>query len=145
MDQVGYITSINGNIAEISIKRSSSCGDKCGSCKGGCSVQGISVKSKNTLGAKVGDYVEIRTQTNIVLKSAFIVYILPLIMLIIGVFIGITVFEKLGFENYESLGFIVGLIFLSISYFVLKSIDKRIKNKNQINFEIVNIVNNKRI
>ena len=145
MDQVGYITNINGDIAEISVKRSSSCGDKCSSCKGGCSVQGMSIKSKNTLGAKVGDYVEIRTQTNIVLKSAFIVYVLPLVMLIIGVFIGITIFANLGYNNYESLGFVVGLIFLGMSYILLKVIDKRIKDKNQINFEIVNIINNKNI
>ena len=144
MDQIGYITSINGDIAEISIKRSSSCGDKCGSCKGGCSVQGMSVKTKNTLGAKVGDYVEIRTQTSIVLKSAFLVYVLPLIMLIMGVLIGVTIFEKLGYVNYESLGFILGLVFLGLSYVVLKSMDKRFKDKNKIDFEIVNIVNNKR-
>lgn len=139
MDQVGYVTKINGDLAEISVRRSSACGHSCDSCKGGCSVQGITIISKNVVGARVGDYVEIKTQTSAVLKSAFILYIIPLSMMIVGVLAGIKIFQKLGFASYESWGFLLGVIFLGLSYILLKIIDRKAKQKNEISFEITTI------
>jgi len=144
MNQLGYVTKIKGDTAEISVKRSSACGDNCGSCEGGCDVQGVSIMSKNTIGAKVGDYVEIRTQTSTVLKSVFILYIIPLIMMIAGITIGINIFKSLGVKNYELLGFSIGVLFLAFSYVLLRTIDRKAKQKKEISFEIVNIVKSNR-
>ncbi|RKD34640.1 SoxR reducing system RseC family protein [Thermohalobacter berrensis] len=141
MNQIGYIVSTKGNIAEVDIRRSSACGDKCGSCSGGCNAPKIRVKMKNTLGAEKGDLVEIKTKTNVVLKSAFIVYVVPLIIMILSIFAGINGFKSLGFSNYESLGFLTGLFSLGLSYIILKNIDKKIKEKNSLNFEMVKIIN----
>lgn len=139
MNQVGYVTKVDGDLAEVSVQRSSACGHNCGSCKGGCSVQGVSIISKNVIGAKVGDYVEIRTNTEVVLKSAFILYAIPLIMLITGVLVGINIFQKVGFSNYEFLGFLLGVAFLGLSYILLRVIDRKTKQKKEISFEVINI------
>lgn len=140
MEQIGYVNKIDGNTAQVVVRRVSLCGDKCTSCKGSCNVPGISVNIENVLGAKEGDFVEVRMKTKTVLKSAFLVYAIPLVMLIIGITAGISIFKNLGFSNYESYGFLTGLIFLGISYIVLRKIDNYIKKKNSLVFEMVRII-----
>ncbi|KGG81500.1 positive regulator of sigma(E),RseC/MucC [Caloranaerobacter azorensis H53214] len=140
MDQIGFVSRIEGDRAEVIVRRVSSCGDKCTSCKGGCSVPGIKTTIKNTLGAKPGDYVEIRMNTSIVLKSAFLVYVLPLILMIFGISLSIYLFKNMGYSNYENLGFIAGLLFLGFSFIILRLYDKKIKKNENYKFEMVRIL-----
>ncbi|SHH90624.1 positive regulator of sigma(E), RseC/MucC [Caloranaerobacter azorensis DSM 13643] len=140
MDQIGFVSRIEGDRAEVIVRRVSSCGDKCTSCKGGCSVPGIKTTIKNTLGAKPGDYVEIRMNTSIVLKSAFLVYVLPLILMIFGISLSIYLFKNMGYNNYENLGFIAGLLFLGFSFIILRLYDKKIKKNENYKFEMVRIL-----
>lgn len=140
MNQIGYVSNVDNGIAHLEVRRASACGDKCGSCGGGCSVPITKVKVKNTLRAEKGDLVEVKVQTRFILKSAFLVYIMPLIMMIAGIALGISVFQSIGIENYESLGFVVGLILLGVSFFILRVLDKKIKENNKIEFEMVKII-----
>lgn len=140
MDQIGFVSRVDGDRAEVIVRRVSSCGDKCTSCKGGCSVPGIKMTIKNTLRAKPGDYVEIRMNTNIVLKSAFLVYVLPLVLMVLGISLSIYLFKNLGYSNYENLGFITGLVFLGFSFIILKLYDKKIKKNKNYKFEMVKIL-----
>ncbi|QIB26520.1 SoxR reducing system RseC family protein [Caloranaerobacter azorensis] len=140
MDQIGFVSRIEGDRAEVIVRRVSSCGDKCTSCKGGCSVPGIKTTIKNTLGAKPGDYVEIRMNTSIVLKSAFLVYVLPLILMIFGISLSMYLFKNMGYSNYENIGFVAGLLFLGFSFIALKLYDKKIKKNENYKFEMVRIL-----
>ncbi|MBS4534226.1 SoxR reducing system RseC family protein [Clostridium sp. D2Q-14] len=140
MDQIGYVVNIKDEIAVVDIRRTSACGEKCSSCGGGCNVPAMRVNIKNTIGAKVGNFVEVEMKTKSLMKSAFIAYIVPLIMLIVGIAGGIYVFRSIGFSDYESLGFLSGLVFLVISYFILRFIDNTIKNKNSAELKIVKVL-----
>lgn len=138
MQQRGYVSRADDKEARVIIRRESACGDNCGSCGGGCDdSKSITLDIENTLSAKVGDYVIIESKSSTILKSAFIAYIMPLIFMIIGVLVGMTVFESLGYANYETIGFIIGLLFLGISYFVLKHIDNKYFRDNDGLFEMV--------
>lgn len=140
MNQIAYVSKIENDIAHLEVRRSSACGDKCSSCGGSCDIPVTRVRMKNTLKAEQGDLVEVKMETKFVLKSAFIVYIIPLVLMISGIIIGISIFESIGIGNPEAMGLLAGVILLAVSYFILRSIDKKIKNGNKIKFELVKII-----
>ena len=83
MKQEGVIKSISGELCEVVIRRKTACGDNCASC-GACRMKFQQVTAKNPLGAEVGDYVAIEMDSKKVLFSAFLVYILPILVFFIS-------------------------------------------------------------
>ena len=140
MNQVGYVRKIDNSMAILEVRRVSSCGDNCSSCGSSCDIPSTKVKVKNTLMAKEGDFVEVKMKTNVILQSAFLVYIMPLIMMIVGISFGISIFKNMGISSYESLGFLMGIIALIISFFILRIIDKKIRNSSKLEFQMIRII-----
>lgn len=141
MYQLGYISEIKEDIAEVEVKRMSACGGNCSSCGGSCSAPSMKISMKNTLNADKGDYIEISVKTDRVIFSAFIVYGIPLITMIFGIITGIKIFNNVGVSNEETYGLFMGLIFLVLSYFILKRIDNKMKERRYLIFEMKKIVN----
>ncbi len=123
MKEIGVVESTNGNLAVVSVKRNSACGDSCATCSAQCNMRGNKITARNKAGAMVGDLVTIEMSTSVVLKSAFMVYILPLLMMFLGYFYAEY---KTGNETFSLFcafgGFIVTFVFLLIW-------DKTNKNK----------------
>ena len=132
MQQTGIVQKLQHNIAEVKITRSSACGESCASC-GLCPGREAKVFAINDINAAVGDTVIINMADGKVLGAAFLVYIVPLIMLIIGYFSGHAVF------NSEALGIIMGFLFMAATFIVIIRIDRKIKRKYTP--RIVSIVN----
>lgn len=140
MEQIGFIRNTKGDMVEVEVRRISGCGGGCSSCGGSCSMPSMIISMKNSVNAKKGDYVEIRAKSEKIIKYALIVYMIPFAMLVLGIFLGINIFQSMGMDNYETYGFIIGLIFLIISYIIVKRIDNRIKGKNENVMEIIRIL-----
>lgn len=141
MEQVGFVVTTSKDMAKVVVGRTSACGENCASCGSSCNTPGVSLEVKNTLGAKPGDYVELKAQTSQILKSAAIVYLFPLLAMIIGIIGGINIFKSAGYENYETYGFIMGLVFLGLSYIILRIIDNKVKKKDKVIIEMTRILN----
>lgn len=140
MEQIGYVRRIFNDIAEVEVRRTSGCGGGCSSCGGGCSAPSITVPLKNTLKAQEGDYVEIKGEANKIIKYALILYIIPFAMLILGIVMGVGFFKSRGIGNYEMYGFLSGIIFLGISFLIVKKIDVNIQGKKESALEMVRIL-----
>lgn len=119
MEQIGYVKRTFDDMAEVEVRRISSCGGGWGSC-GGCDTPSIVVSLKNSIEAKEGDYVEIKGKANKIIKYALIMYMIPFTMLILGILLGIALFKSRGIANYEGYGFLIGLVFLIISFLIVK-------------------------
>lgn len=80
MREEGFVKSVSGNTCEVIIRRKSACGENCASCKGGCEAREQLCSAENTAGAAVGDRVVLEMDSSKILKSAFLVYILPILV-----------------------------------------------------------------
>ncbi|WIV10771.1 SoxR reducing system RseC family protein [Proteiniborus sp. MB09-C3] len=142
MEQIGFVITTNEDMAKVVVGRTSACGENCASCGSSCNTPGVSLEIRNTLGAKPGDYVELKSHTSQIIKFAAIVYLVPLLAMIAGIAGGINIFKSAGYAGYETYGFLVGLVFLGLSYIVLRIIDKKIKRKDKVIIEMTRILNN---
>ncbi len=122
MLQTGIVTKQNGGFAEVEITRSSACGESCASC-GLCPGQTAVVEAINDMGAAVGDGVIIDMADKKVLSAAFLVYIVPVIMLIAGYFAGEAIFGG------ETSGIITGFLLMIITFSIIIFTDKKRKSR----------------
>ncbi|NLV75708.1 MAG: SoxR reducing system RseC family protein [Tissierellia bacterium] len=140
MEQIGYIRNTSNGMAEVEVRRISGCGGSCSSCGGSCDVPSIIIKIENSIGAKPGDYVEIKGQSNKIIRYALIVYMIPFFMLILGIMMSTVLLKSLGINNSELYSFLIGIVFLGISFLILKRIDNSIKKKNDKAIKMVRIL-----
>ena len=139
MEQIGYIRNTSNGMAEVEVRRISGCG-VVSSCGGSCDVPSIIIKIENSIGAKPGDYVEIKGQSNKIIRYALIVYMIPFFMLILGIMMSTVLLKSLGINNSELYSFLIGIVFLGISFLILKRIDNSIKKKNDKAIKMVRIL-----
>ncbi len=80
MREQGIVTKTENGMATVLVKRKSACGDNCATCKAACSLGERGIIVKNDIDAKTGDEVAFEMDTAKVLKTAFLVYILPILV-----------------------------------------------------------------
>jgi len=141
MKSLGKVISINENNARVQLKRSSACGDSCGSCKGGCTPTTTVVEVSNEIGAKVGQTVELEMNNKNFMKAVGISYMFPLIMLVTGTLIGYGIYNSLVIKiSQEIFSFLVGMFFITISYFIVNRIDKKHRESDKLKITITKIL-----
>jgi len=140
--QVGIVRKVVRDKVEVEIARATSCGEKCASCKAGCSGTGITVRLENRLNARVGDIVRIQGQGgNIVLSAAF-TYLLPLVMLVLGMVYGGAYLQRLyPGMGADAAGLVVGLFALVLYYLVLRLAGGRLGLAGRNKPRIVEVIN----
>ena len=80
MREIGIVREAADGMCKVSVRRQSACGENCATCSATCKQKEALCIAKNTANARVGDKVVIEIATEKVLKSAFLVYILPIIV-----------------------------------------------------------------
>lgn len=115
----GIVIAINGSMAKVKASRHGDC-KNCGACPGD---QAMVIDAVNSLGAKPGQRVTFEIKQTNMLKAAFIVYILPLILIFLGAAIGTWIAAKMGqpIKLFQVLG---GIIAFALSVIYIKFFDK---------------------
>ena len=87
------VVSLNGDLATVVVKRTSAC-EGCHKSTEGCSVcslmgegRELSAKAENSVGARVGDTVEIESESKKVFFFGAVVFLFPLVMMLAGYWI----------------------------------------------------------
>lgn len=84
----------------------------------------------NDLHAKVGDRVEISVPTGSLLKLSLLVYVMPILALIVGAYVGGVWAES--FEVELTLGSILGGgLAMGITFYMLRKLDRAAQAKGQ--------------
>ena len=118
----------------------------CGSCQhnGSCGVSSLAkvfkfnknnvLKLKNTIKAKQDDWVEIAIDDSVILKSSFLVYLLPLLALVLGALILNAIFKT---EMASIIGAAIGVF---ISTLIIKNRTFNLVLQDILNPSIVKII-----
>lgn len=127
LEEIGRVVKVEGLQALVEMNRHSACAH-CGICTLG-SQDKMEILANNSLGATVQDQVKVSVSGPIILKSAFVVYIVPLFGLVLGYLLG-------RYLGGEKLGVIVGIGGVLLVLFSLHYYDRKLKKENKL---IVNI------
>ena len=86
MDQIVRVKrTYEDGTAQVICIRESACSGDCHKCSGcGAAKEAILLTAENPIGAAVGDFVNIRSETGPVLKAAAVLYMLPLVLFFAG-------------------------------------------------------------
>jgi sigma-E factor negative regulatory protein RseC len=121
---------VDSSSVEVEIARSTSCGGNCKDCGGQCSGTGMIVVLANDIGARPGDMVRIESRAGSVVSLALLVYIVPVIVMILGMVYGSRLAGSIlqGIDP-DAAGLIFGVSGLLIFFFLLRMIDRRLSAK----------------
>lgn len=114
---------LDGNQCEVMLRRHSACGH-CGQCSHG-SGEPSTFEVANTLDAGIGDMVLLEMQTGNVLKAVVVIYLLPLVNLVLGYFLGYWLNSVLQITKGESFAVASGLIVMALTFLFVRSYDRR--------------------
>ena len=114
-EEIGSVISQKDGSVRVQLNRKDVC-TGCKVCIFGADGYMTTVAT-DTLGASFGDRVKIGIQAPGQVKSAFILYILPLILFIPGYLLGARMVASFSSSNPDIGGFIGGMIFLAVTYF----------------------------
>ena len=131
----GLVIEVIDNIVNIKVGRHSDCSN-CGACPGSDSVI---ISANNKIGAKVGDKVTFEMREDNVLKGAFIVFVLPLIIAFIGVLLGGFIGKYMGF-NINVSQVIGGIAAFLLSMIFVKLFDRAATISEKSKPEIISIL-----
>ena len=92
MTERGVVVKVKGKRATVRFDRRSAC-DSCHMCAVTRDGMKVEVVIENTLGANVGDFVEVEMAQKFVLTAAVIVYLIPLVLVAFGVGVGVIFSE----------------------------------------------------
>ena len=128
MESIGIVRAKKENKIFVEFTRESACGESCEACNAKCAESEQELfEFKNTISAKVGDIVKIKTNDKSVLSYKFLVYGLPLVLFMSAITISYYFFNKMGLGNKDVLSLVMGILSFILSFIILRSID----NKNR--------------
>jgi sigma-E factor negative regulatory protein RseC len=118
MQKNGFVIRVEGECAFVSVLRPSECGDKCSNCSGSCNLKEMIVEVPNRLNAAVGDRVELKMMPEQLVRLTFLLYTMPLLIFVIGVFLGYSVAGSFGLSE-DLTGLLLGFSSMILSYLLL--------------------------
>lgn len=134
MDRTGIIVDQMGEFSKVKLLRHTACGN-CGACQLGDDQKDIMLVARNKAKANVGDMVEVSMATGGVLSAAFIMYVIPLFGLFVGLMLG-----QLFFNGNDALVALVGVLTMSLAFFIIKLNDKKFLKNEKYTAQILNIL-----
>ena len=129
MAEKGLVMQEKGDSLVIKMKRKEACA-KCRACVAGLTEKDMILEAKNMCRATVDDWVEVEISESGFLFAVGIMYGIPLIALLAGIFIGNFVLAPmLSFINPDVTSFFTGLAFTGLAYLWIRSQEDRWKEK----------------
>jgi sigma-E factor negative regulatory protein RseC len=116
MLRTGRVVQAEGETLKVCFSRMDAC-ESCGMCDAGRQETVVKLQGK----ARIGDIVEVEMPDARVLKTSIITYVIPLAMLIAGLWIGSVLWREQEFCVVLS-----GIAGLLLGYFCLKKIDRHL-------------------
>lgn len=138
MTQIATVRRLVGeNKAEVLVRRQSACGHDCASCSG-CgseSAAAVTAVAENLLGARPGDTVQVESESRQILGIAFVLYLVPLVLLFAAYF-SASGLLKLG----EGISLLLGLAGFAVGIAMNVLIDHQLRREKSVQFRITEVL-----
>ena len=135
MTQEAVVTKLlPGGMAEVAVKRTTACGGNCASCESCVFQNELKTPAYNRIQARPGQKVLIESQTSRIFKAAFLVYVFPLLLFLVGYFLSAAL--SLG----ETAGIICSFAGLVVGAVIVVLSQRRLREKDKITFEIIELL-----
>jgi sigma-E factor negative regulatory protein RseC len=122
--EVGEVTDVYGNRATVKIGTSKGC-ERCGLCTPISDTE-MAVQAYTRGPVQIGDQVVLGFRPGVIVQSAFILYLIPLIALVVGYYVGKLLFPGGWLPGREELlPALTSLVFLFVSFVPIRYYDKR--------------------
>lgn len=134
MVEIGKVCEIKNNLAKVEIIPLQSCRE--------CPMEKLCLKvdekryieAINKINVQIGDKVKLYLPNKKFISNSFLIFLFPLIMLVIGAWLGDSIF------NSQTLSIILGVSFLLITFFILRFVDKKLAKRKFFFPEIIEIL-----
>lgn len=127
MAEVGRVIAVEGDLVKLVLKRKEACG-KCRACSAGLNEKEMEMKAKNLCGAKVGDRVEVFIEQTNFMKAVLIMYGVPFIFFMIGIFGGYYGSLYFGVGNEALVSIAAAVILTAVSFVIIHMNEKNWSN-----------------
>ncbi len=120
MAEVARVVEVNGSKVVGILKRTDACAG-CHACELGENKNEMKITAFNECEAKVGDYINVELSTKAMMTATVIMYVVPLITMFIGFFLG-NLYSEIA-------GFLIGIIFLFFTYVGIRLYNNKMDEK----------------
>ncbi|MHB8173589.1 MAG: SoxR reducing system RseC family protein [Nitrospirota bacterium] len=141
MEEPGVVIETAGTTAKVMMSKAGTC-ESCGA-SGSCKVASGDrvMEADNPLGAKPGQQVMVDIESGAFLKATFLTYMLPVIFLFLGAYLGgkygPALSGAISMDYWQALG---GVVFLVLSAVLVRLYDRKVKRSTTIRPVIVKIM-----
>lgn len=128
----GIITRADTQTAWVRTTRTGACKacEARGTCETAAHRKEMHVAVRNTLNVKTGDQVVIGMESGPLLYLSFLLYVFPVILLLIGIFIGNRMAPAAGIDpSLSAIG--TGLVFFGIAFAILRRKNSRLSDQSR--------------
>lgn len=131
LGEVGEVIGTEDDNLVVKMQRTEACA-KCRACTAGMKKEDMIIKAQNLCKASVGNKVDIVLDNADFMKATIIMYGIPFIAFMIGIFGGYYGAYNLGINNGELIGIAAGLILVVITYLIIHSQEDKFKKGNYV-------------
>ena len=138
MREVGKVLRFEDGLAVVEVPRSEAC-RYCRGCYLGLNRDKMLAEAQNQIQAKIGDEVVLEMEPGKFVTAAFVIYLIPVIFLLIGYFIGDFLAGILKIRG-ASMGIIFSLSLFALAYVAIGAIDRKARASGRFDPKIVQIL-----
>jgi sigma-E factor negative regulatory protein RseC len=132
MFAVGVVKSVDGQTAKVFVEIGGGCCDHCEKEVCDVSSQGVETEALNLVHARVGQKVRINMKTFTYVKGALVLYIVPVLALFLGAFLGrVYLPAYIHDTGADTLSAVGGFFLLGLSLILAKLLSGRMGRKTE--------------
>lgn len=137
----GIVTKIDSTTAWVKTTKTHAC--KSCAARGSCNVLGggkeMEVEAINYAGAKIGEKVVLSFETSPLLKAIFLIYVLPILIMIAGAFIGQKMAPLVNL-NPSILSAIIAFLFFGLTIIFVRSMANKLAKRDEYQPKVIRIL-----
>ncbi len=131
MGEIGEVVGKEADRLVVKMKRTEACA-KCRACSAGLESKDMIIKAVNMCGGNIGDKVEVVLDNSNFMKAAVIMYGIPFVAFMTGIFAGYYGALRYSIGSPELVGIVLGIVLVVITYISIRTQEYRFKKGGYI-------------